>query len=84
MKKLLQLIKKAAVEAIESRKPCDVLFATVKSTAPVTVNLENNAVLPENLLIFTSDLKYRLSVGNKVILIRKTGGQQYLVAGVVV
>lgn len=83
MKKFLQLVKKAAVEAIEARKPCDVMFAKVESTEPVSVRLENTLLLPEKLLVFVDDASRKLSVGCRVILLRKSGGQQYVVLGVV-
>ncbi len=82
MKKFLQLVKKAAVDAIEARKPCDVMFAKVESTEPVTVRLENSLLLPDDLLVFVDDVNRKLSVGCRVILLRKSGGQQYVVLGV--
>ncbi len=82
MKKFLQLVKKAAIDAIEARKPCDVMFATVESTQPVVVKLENALPLPDELLVFIDDVKQKLSVGCRVILLRKSGGQKYVVLGV--
>lgn len=83
MKRFLQLVKQAAVEAIEARKPCDVMFAKVVNLNPITLMLENSINLPETLLIFAGDVKRSLFIGSKVVLIRKSGGQQYLVMGVV-
>ncbi len=82
MKRFLQLVKKAAVDAVEARKPCDVMFAKVESVAPFLLKLENTIILPDELLIFVGDIKQKLIVGNRVILLRKSGGQQYVVLGV--
>ena len=84
MKKLLQLIKKAAVDAVEARKPCDVMFATVEKTEPVAVKIENSLTIPSELLVFTDGAKQNMSAGCRVILLRKSGGQQYVVLGVAV
>ena len=83
MKQFLQLVKQAAIEAIDARKPCDVMFAKVESISPVAVSLENMLLLPEELLVFIEGVKDKLSVGCRVILLRKSGGQQYVVLGVV-
>lgn len=78
----IKTIKKAAVEAIEARKPCDVMFASVESVSPFEIKLTNSIFIPEELLIFTGETKQQFSIGDTAVLIRKAGGQKYLVIGV--
>ena len=47
------------------------------------LRLENTVLLPEELLVFMGDMKQKLKVGDKVVLLRKSGGQQYVVQGVI-
>lgn len=76
------MVKKAAVGAVEARKPCDVMFATVKAVSPVELKLSNSIVIPEELVIFTGETKQQFSIGDTAVLIRKAGGQKYLAIGV--
>lgn len=83
MKKFLQLIKRAALEAYDARKPCDLMYAMVESVNPVSIKLENSLDIPEELLVLTRNIKSEISVGDSVAVIRKQGGQKYLIVGVI-
>ena len=48
---MIELIKIAAMEAIENSKPCDLRFGTVTSISPLRVQVSSNFILPESLLI---------------------------------
>lgn len=84
MKKFLQIVKQAAVEAYEARKPCNVMFAKVESVSPVYIKLEGQLIIPDELLVFTGDTKQNLKENDRLAVIRKQGGQKYLVIGVIV
>ena len=83
MKQFLQLVKKAAIEAYESRKPCDVAVGTVASLSPIKISLGNANILSESFFIFTGDIKQSLNIGDKLALVMKQGGQKFLVIGVI-
>lgn len=122
---LIDIMKRAAVEAEDSRQPCDLRFGTVTSVKPLKVQITNQFTIPEGLLIIpehltdheiqvTLDLNTSsngththtcdgtttssngsheheikgnktitvhgaLKKGDKVALIRKTGGQSYYI-----
>ena len=48
---LVKIIKRAAMDAVEAGKPCDVLFGTVQSVAPLSIFVEVGMVLDETELI---------------------------------
>lgn len=83
MKKFLQLVKKAAIDAVKAQKPCDVMYATVQSVNPVSIRLESSMIVPEEMLILTRNIISQISINDSVAVIRKQGGQKYLIAGVI-
>ena len=48
---MVRLMKRAAVDAVESGKPCDVLFGTVQGVAPLEIFVEMGMVLQADELI---------------------------------
>lgn len=48
---MIEIMKVAAMEAIENSKPCDLRFGTVVSVAPLKVQISSDLTLPESLLI---------------------------------
>lgn len=80
---LIQLIKKAAVEAVEASKPAAVLFGTVSSISPLTIYLEQKRTITKNFIIETERVK-KLSIGDGVIMLRMQGGQKYIILDKVV
>lgn len=84
MKAFLQLVKKAAVDAVEARKPCDIVFGTVKSINPLKIAIENSLEIPEVLITCIGNRNaVEVEPGNAVVLIRKSGGQLYVMLGVI-
>jgi hypothetical protein len=48
---LIQLIKTAALEAVENSQMCDLRYGKVINTSPLKVQITNQLVLPESTLI---------------------------------
>lgn len=90
---LVNLIKQASMGAFESSKPVAVMFGTVNKANPLEVNVEQRFTLTRDFLVLTERLtEYKttiagqeivirkgLQAGDKVILLRVQGGQQYIV-----
>lgn len=94
---LLNIVKKAAVEAVNASQPSDFSFGKVTSANPLKILVEQKMTLGAAQLILTrnvTDFKTKvtideivktltvhnaLQVGDEVILLKKKGGQKYLV-----
>lgn len=107
---LIDIMKRASMDAFENSKPCDLRYGTVISTSPLKVRVTNQFILPESILIVPEHLtdheikvttsgynweddngnkiektehtiKFhgKLKVGDKVALIRQSGGQFYYI-----
>lgn len=81
MHKFLEAIKVAATEAVDATNPVAVVYGTVASTSPLSVQVEQKALLTAP---FLANLQPDLEAGNKVALLRVQGGQEYVVLGRVV
>lgn len=53
---LVELIKKAAIEAVDTSKPTAVVFGTVVSTSPLKISVEQKLTLTEEFLILTKNV----------------------------
>lgn len=53
---LLNIIKKAAKEAIDEATPSNVMFGTVTSTSPLTINVEQKLNLTSDFLVLTKNV----------------------------
>ncbi len=53
---LLNIIKKAAKEAIDEATPSNVMFGTVTSTSPLTINVEQKLSLTSEFLVLTKNV----------------------------
>ena len=71
---LLQVMKRAAVEAVAAGQPVALCYGTVRSVEPLQIMADQK--LPLELL---SAVRGGLQVGEKVLLLRWQGGQKYLV-----
>lgn len=124
---LIDIMKRASIDAIENNQLCDLRYGTVVSTSPLKVQVTNLFTIPESLLIVpktltdytinvsmdwstegvgthshtcpdgttssngahshkltssgskTIKIHNALKIGDKVALIRKTGGQSYYI-----
>ena len=94
MYELVEAIKKAALEAVESRDPMSFRFGKVIKENPLEIWIDQKITVPESALILTGMVsKYSceaegvgkvtfnnsLKSGEQVILIRIDGGQKYIV-----
>jgi len=67
---LVELIKIAALDAVNESKPVNVLFGKVISISPLKINVEQKLTLTEEQLILTSnvmDYKTKISFDNPEI-----------------
>ena len=78
---LLNLIKKAAMEAIDASQPTDFCFGKVIDTFPLKILVEQKMTLGKAQLVLTETVSKTspLKVNDKVVLLKKKGGQKYLV-----
>lgn len=117
---LIDIMKRASMDAMENNQMCDLRFGTVTSVSPLRVQITNLLTIPESLLIVPEKLTdytievtplswvtentsggsgdssfsshnhsivgkkkiiihNALKVGDKVALLRKTGGQAYYI-----
>ena len=53
---IIEIIKVAAMDAIENSKPCDLRFGTVSSISPLKVKVSNDFIIPESLLVVPEHL----------------------------
>lgn len=53
---LIDVMKRAALDANESNKPADLRFGTVTSESPLKVQVTNQFILPESILIVPEHL----------------------------
>lgn len=53
---LIGIVKRAALDAEDSRQPCDLRFGTVTSVKPLKIQITNQFILPESLLIVPQHL----------------------------
>lgn len=83
--RFLEIVKKAAVEAVEATAPPRVLFGLVIGTSPLTVRADQKLTLSGEALAVAAgtrairDVQPGLQAGDKVILLRMQGGQKYVV-----
>lgn len=80
MTQLIETIKQVAVNAVEARKPVNVLFGKVSSASPLTVRLSADQIYSKEFLI-TLDPAPVVRAGDVLVLVRIQGGQKFLVLG---
>ena len=64
---LVDTLKRAAVEAVEAKKPVNVYFGEVVSASPLKINVEQKMILGEKQLILSrnvTDFKTKITAGN--------------------
>ena len=60
---LVQVMKQAALDAVENSKPADLKLGTVATEKPLSVRITNQFVIPEKLLIVPQHLtEYELEI----------------------
>ncbi len=88
MADILQVIKKAAVDAVEANSPTQVLFGFVENLNPLEIRLNQQLLLTEKYIILGSTIRVllynnQLEKGSRVLLIREQGGQKYLASDII-
>lgn len=82
---LLKLIKIAAMDAYRASKPCDVVVGTIAGTLPLKVRINQKMALTSDFVSMTETAKNAsLSKGDKVLMLRQSGGQKYYIIDKVV
>lgn len=54
---LIRIIKRAAVDAVNATKPCDVVFGKVISENPLKIQIDQKLILEDAQLVLTSTVK---------------------------
>jgi len=88
-------MKRAGLGAVEATNPVAILYGTVTAVQPLEVRIDQRLTLPEPFLIvpehmtesrITVDgqeivIRKALEPGDRLVLMRVQGGQQYMVMG---
>lgn len=72
------IIKKAAMEAVNNSKPVGVEYGKVISISPLKIFIDQKKTLTNLQLVITKTVE-SLVVGDKVIILREQGGQKYVI-----
>jgi len=65
---LVRLIKRAALDAVEASKPCNLVFGTVTSTSPLKINIEQKMTLTSAQLVLlrnVTDYKVKIDIDSE-------------------
>ena len=74
----VELVKRAALQAVQARKPLELRFGTVPSAAPLAVRLEGKLTLTADRLLLPKRLS-ALQPGDQVALLRVQGGGAFYI-----
>ena len=67
---LIDIMKRAAIDAEEAGQPCDLRTGTVKTVSPLSIQISSQLILPEALLIVPEKLKdYTMEVTLQNLLV---------------
>ena len=77
--RMLELIKIAAVNAVNHTKPVLLVYGRVVSVAPLSVQLDQQRTLDAGFLKRLDGQE--LAVGDIAAMLQKQGGQEYLILG---
>lgn len=78
MPRLLNLMKEAGTEAVQSGSPCAVMFGKVIDSKPLKIKVEQRLILGVKQLIKTENSK-KIKKDDSVLLLRMQGGQKFIV-----
>ena len=84
MANLIQIIKQAAIEAVEASAPVKVMYGTVSGISPISVKLDQKFIVPDAFIVVTDTVSGKLSKGDRVVILREQGGQRYIILDKVV
>lgn len=72
-------MKQAALEAYRASAPCMVVCGEVLSVDPLEIKIDQKLTLVSAQLVLSATVSGNLNVGDSVIMIRQSGGQQFFV-----
>lgn len=68
MPNMVELVKKAALDAVEASKPVQVLYGVVTSSSPLKIQVDQKAIYTEKMLILTRNVtNYSVTATNSQI-----------------
>ncbi|MEN1989943.1 DUF2577 family protein [Paenibacillus hubeiensis] len=77
---MLDVIKKAAVAAVDARVPVQVMYGTVTKTGPLEITVEQRLILKEPFLVLPESIVNKSwQTGDQAILLRVQGGDSFVV-----
>ena len=75
MPDMVQLVKKAAVEAVEAAKPVQFLFGQVISASPLKIQVDQKSIYTEKMLVLARDVTdYEVDIEVKHLTEKRAGG----------
>jgi hypothetical protein len=73
-------LRKLIIETVENIKPTAIFFGTITRLSPLKIQIDAKLIIPTANLVLTETVKMKeLKVGDEMILIRKHGGQKFVV-----
>lgn len=76
---LINTFKQIAKQTIDAEMPMDVVYGDVTSVSPLTIQIDPRLILSGEVIKLPRGTT--LQLGDKAILLRKAGGQEYVVMG---
>lgn len=80
----VELVKKAAVEAVDASKPVHILFGTVISASPLKIQVDQKAIYTEKMLVLArnvTDYEVDMTVSHQTVTISHGHPLQILIPG---
>ena len=68
----VEVVKRAAVEAVEAGKPVNILFGTVLSASPLKIQVDQKSIYTEKMLVLTrnvTDYEVDMTVSHQTVVI---------------
>lgn len=77
---MLDVIKKAAVAAVDAKSPVQIMYGTVTNTHPLEITVEQRLALSDPFLVLTESVAQKnWMFGESALLLRVQGGDSYVV-----
>lgn len=78
---LIEIMKRAALDANENAKPTDLRYGQVVSINPLRVQITTQFTIPQSMLVIPKRLidSDPLMLNDRVALLRQSGGQSYFI-----
>ncbi len=81
----IEILKNVIGEYLQLTGLTDIEIATIETIQPLSIKLANDKILPKEFLLYTPKTIYlkntdnELELGNKILAMKKLGGQQYVI-----